>query len=212
MYMKRLFLTVIGLCSFVFCLAQEEDSSYVRKEKKPEETVVEKDEDENDPDLKYYTGANLSLQFGNSSFVDFSPLVGYRITETFSVGVGGTYQYLSYRVYSSSGNASRFSTNTYGARIFSRLVIYKNVFVHGEYENLNVDVYNSLTGQLNREWVPGLLFGGGFMQQAGERVAYNLTILYNFKDSVKSPYGSPLVFRAGFLYFFGIGSKKNGSK
>jgi hypothetical protein len=146
---------------------------------------------------RFYYGGNLSLGFGNITFVDVSPLVGYMITPSFSAGLGGTYQYLRYN------NFNR-STDVYGARAFVRQNLFNNFFAHGEYESLSVD-FQVIDPQLGfitqREWVPGVLVGPGLFSPFGRRGGMNITALYNLQyDRIRSPYGSPLVIRAGIIF------------
>src|SRR5687768_12934957 len=42
-------------------------------------------------------GGNFGAQFGQVTFVDVSPLVGYRATDKLTVGIGGTYNFLDFR-------------------------------------------------------------------------------------------------------------------
>lgn len=77
-------------------------------------------------------GGNVSAQFGNATFIEISPLVGYRITEDLTSGVGFTYQYLSenYNVY----NFYDYKATVMGARIFSQYDLIFGIFAHAEYE------------------------------------------------------------------------------
>ncbi|MFZ6663919.1 hypothetical protein [Peijinzhouia sedimentorum] len=146
---------------------------------------------------RIYGGGNFSLGFGNITFVDISPLAGYMITPQFSAGLGATYQYLRYNNFDQSANV-------YGGRIFMRHNIMQRFFAHAEYESMSVE-YPQYDDNLNvvvrREWVPGLLVGGGIFNGFGERGGMNLTVLYNLvHDNIRSPYGSPLIIRAGFIF------------
>lgn len=142
-----------------------------------------------------YFGGNFNLQFGNVTFIDISPLMGYMVTDKFSVGTGITYQYLNYRYLD-------FSTNIYGGRLFARHNIGQQFFVHTEFESLNVE-FPRLTPTNERvwarEWVPGVFVGGGIFQPFGRRGGVNLMALYNLTyQRGKSPYANPWVIRVGF--------------
>lgn len=142
---------------------------------------------------KIYVGGNFGLQFGYYTYIDVSPLVGYRITDKFSAGPGITYRFLKIRGYESS--------STYGGRFFARHIIGKQFFAHTEYENLNTQVLDIFSGQgrLVRDWVPGFFIGGGIYQPIGERAAVVIYGLYNLLyDNIRSPYQSPWVFNVGF--------------
>lgn len=138
---------------------------------------------------KIYFGGNLGLQFGTSTFIDISPLVGYRITDKISAGVGVTYQYYHYkdRVYD-------FQTNVYGGRVFGRYLITENLFAHAEYEYLNLEAFDF---QRRRVDVGSSMAGGGYIQHIGANSSLVAMILYNFTESVYSPYQNPII-RIGF--------------
>jgi hypothetical protein len=146
---------------------------------------------------RIYGGGNFSLGFGSITFVDISPLAGYMITPQFSAGLGATYQYLNYNNFDQSANV-------YGGRVFMRHNILQRFFAHAEYESMSVD-YPQYDDNFNvvvrREWVPGLMVGGGVFNSLGNRGGLNLTLLYNLThDNIRSPYPSPLIFRAGIIF------------
>jgi len=146
---------------------------------------------------RIYAGGNLGLGFGTITFVDVSPMAGYMITPDFSAGLGATYQYLRF-------NRFDQSANVYGGRVFLRHNIMQRFFAHAEYESMSVeypqydDNFNIVT---RREWVPGLFVGGGMFNAFGPRGGMNFALLYNLAhDNIRSPYGSPIVIRAGFIF------------
>jgi hypothetical protein len=156
---------------------------------------------EDNPPLKerMYFGGNLSLQFGWLTFVDVSPLAGVMITEKYSAGVGATYQYFNNRFYQNA------QSHVYGGRIFNRYNIMPRIFLHGEYEALNVEVANPVPNSseviFTRDWVPGLFMGAGYFTPFGERGGMNFMLLYNFTyDNRRSPYNEPYVIRVGFVF------------
>lgn len=145
---------------------------------------------------RVYLGGNFGAQFGTTTFVDVSPLAGYMITDKLSAGVGITYQYLRYKP---APNVS-FSTSIYGWRTFVRRNIGRQFFLHGEFENINLELYTpSSADGIQREWVPGLFVGGGLFQPIGRKAGFMISALYNvLYDDIRSPYNSPLVLRVGF--------------
>lgn len=143
---------------------------------------------------KMYTGGNFGLQFGTITFIDLSPLIGYRVTDKISVGVGITYQY--YRYKSSSYD---FQTNVYGGRVFARYFIRKNLFAHTEYEILNLQAYDLYPPQ--RVNVGSLLVGGGYIQRFGNSSGFTAMILYNLTPSTYTPYQNPII-RMGMIIGF----------
>jgi hypothetical protein len=172
MQLKILFIT-LGLLLFINANAQ--DSTMLRKQP-PKERILD----------KMYVGGNFGLQFGTITFIDISPLVGYKVTPEFSAGVGITYQYYHYqdRVYD-------LKTNVYGGRIFGRYMFTENLFGHGEYEYLNLEAFDFYPSR--RVDVGSLLAGGGYMQRFGSNSAMVAMILYNFTESTYTPYSNPII-------------------
>ncbi|MGZ5281668.1 MAG: hypothetical protein ACXWEY_05250 [Bacteroidia bacterium] len=138
-------------------------------------------------------GGNFGASFGTATFVDLSPILGYKITENWQAGVGGTYMYLGYR-------PTKEGYSLYGGRVYSQYNVYKNLFAHVEYEALNVP--DMRTGFTSRAWMNTPLFGGGYRSQIGRRSYFNITALYNLNwernADIFPIYGSPLVLRVGF--------------
>jgi hypothetical protein len=141
---------------------------------------------------KLSLGGNFSLQFGNVTFIDISPMVGYRFTDRFTAGPGITYRYLKFRGFEGS--------SVYGGSLFARHIIGSQFFAHAQYESLNAEYLTSLQDPVQRGWVPGFFLGGGIFQPLGRRGVVNISALYNLMyDPVRSPYNSPWVFNVGFM-------------
>ncbi|MEX2514088.1 MAG: hypothetical protein WD398_14375 [Cyclobacteriaceae bacterium] len=156
---------------------------------------------EENPPLKdrMYFGGNLSLQISSITFIDVSPLAGAMISEKYSAGLGATYQYFNNRFYRNA------ASHVYGGRIFNRYNIFPRIFLHVEYEALNVKVANPIPNTndyfFTRDWVPGLFGGAGYFTPFGIRGGMNFMLLYNFTyDNIRSPYNEPYVFRVGLVF------------
>ncbi len=139
-------------------------------------------------------GGNFSLQFGSITFIDVSPLLGYRFTNNFVAGPGFTYRYLKYQGFE--------ATSTYGPRAFARYIIRRQFFIQTDYESLSVQfVTGDPQEPLIREWVPGFFIGGGLFQPIGQRAGFMIAAMYNLShDNLRSPYNSPWVFNVGFTF------------
>ncbi|MBC8047794.1 MAG: hypothetical protein H7Y00_13435 [Fimbriimonadaceae bacterium] len=148
-------------------------------------------------------GGNFGLSFGNYTFVDLSPLVGYKITKKLTSGVGFTYQFEKYKdPYNNPFNyVDDYKASTIGGKVFSQYDILYGIFAHAEYELLSIE-YEFLetpyeTGKFN---VPGLYLGGGYNLKIGDNSALQIMALYNFlSDQNNILYDNPLTFRIGFL-------------
>lgn len=135
---------------------------------------------------KVYVGGNLGLQFGTITFVDVSPLAGYKVTKDLSLGVGLTYLY--YQYYSSS-------FNVYGGRFFGKYNITESIFAHTEFEVLNRQ-HPYISGE--RLNVTNVLVGGGYRQAIGANSYFNILALWNLNESEYSLYSNPII-RAGVI-------------
>ena len=174
-------------------LRQKNMPDSIPKEATKQDAIKQENPDK--PSLwdKIYIGGNFGLQLGTYTYIDISPLVGYKFTNRFSAGPGIAYRYLSIR------NVG--SNSIYGGKVFARYLISKQFFVHTEYESLNTQLYERFAGRdrIVREWVPGFFVGGGIAQPVGNRAAVMIYGLYNLLyDNVRSPYPSPWIISVGF--------------
>lgn len=152
--------------------------------------------DENSSFLdRVYVGGNLGLSFGDITNVQIAPIVGYRVTNRFSVGAGPQYQYT--RIKLRGGND--LTSNNYGFNLFARYNIVEPFFLQAEYEYLNFELFNADLTSF-RENFSNVLIGGGISQPIGSRAFFNLTVLYNVtydNNAQFTPYDSPVIVRAG---------------
>lgn len=157
-------------------------------------SLAQKDENSNDQSSKevqkpLLIGGSLGLQLGTVTFIDVSPKVGYRWTENFATGIGGTYKY---------SRDKRFNGDysTYGGSIFAQHDIWNEIFAYAEFEHLQYEGYNPIKNKLG--WIKSnnLLFGGGYRQWFSRSAYAYMLILYNFNETYTT---SNPVIRTGFL-------------
>lgn len=134
---------------------------------------------------KVFVGGNVGLQFGTVTFAEISPLVGYRINDQISAGVGITYQYYHYK-----DKYYDLETNVYGGRLFGRYFFTNFFFAHAEYEYLNLEAFDF---QRRRVDVGSFLAGGGYIQRFGNNSGIVAMLLYNFTESAYTPYTNPII-------------------
>ena len=141
-----------------------------------------------DGEKRLYAGGGLSAYFGSTSLFEISPIIGYKITKPISVGIGGTYQYYEDNVY-------KFSTNMYGGRVFSKVMVYRDFFAYGEIEMLNMDDFSRLSQYNKRERINifSTFIGGGYRQKLGQNVCSNILLLWNLNETSNSPYNNPII-------------------
>jgi hypothetical protein len=141
---------------------------------------------------RIYFGGNLGLQFGTQTYIDISPLVGYKITEKLSAGIGATYIYYSYK-----DRYFSYKTNIYGGRIFGRYFFTDNLFAHTEVELINMELFDNVRYDYYRKNILSPLVGGGYIQRFSENSGVYIMLLLNLNDSAESPYSNPII-RIGF--------------
>jgi hypothetical protein len=207
--MKKVVL-VIALslfCSVSFAQVEgvevEKPKEEIKKEEKKEVKKEKEDDEEKIPLIdRLYFGGNFGASFGRWTFVDVSPMVGYKVTPNFSLGVGATYQYQNDRNFD-------VSQSVYGGRLFSRYNIANNflgvgnLFAHAEYEALFAKLsYGSFTGRVeSTSLFPAFFIGGGLAFPIGNRSAFTISALYNpFYDQDNTLYGNPLQIRVGGFF------------
>jgi hypothetical protein len=167
---------------------------------------------------KVYLSPDFGLMLGTINRIEVGASVGYHLTERFSAGIGGRYEYyMDSRDYF---GYEPFSTHTYGGRLFSRFTLIKNIenlvpirsnfgiFAHAEYEALSLETeYYDVANRYpdaDRFWHHAILFGGGILQPLGERTSFTLLALWNLNEDISSPYVNPIL-RVGIQIYFGGG-------
>ncbi|MFY9310900.1 MAG: hypothetical protein WAQ28_17770 [Bacteroidia bacterium] len=171
----QLKIKLLSACLLISALCFAQDSAMIRKNN-PQERFWD----------KVFVGGNFGVQLGTSTFIDVSPLIGYRITPKFSAGIGATYQYFHYK-----DRYYDLETNVFGGRVFGRYLFTDYLFGHAEYEYLNLEAFDFMPRR--RVDVVSILGGGGYIQRFGRNSAIVAMILYNFTESLYTPYNNPVI-------------------
>jgi len=156
-----------------------------------------------DSQKRWFTGGNLGFQFGDQTFIDVSPLVGYKITEKLSVGLSGTYKYFKYKnFYSNPQNSTTYdyTSNIFGGSVFGRYFFFQELFGQTEFEylNYNHDNYDASGVKFKESSsITSLFVGGGYRQYISDNAAFDLIVLWNLNETIDSPYQNPVI-RIGF--------------
>jgi hypothetical protein len=201
--MRYLILAILVSLCFGTLSAQEVYSS----SGKP---INEKKKYKEDPEgfdpSKIIWGGGIILSAGSGyANIGASPIVGYRITDRFSAGVGISYQYLklknAYTANNSQGMPQNYDleTSMYTANAWSRYIIWNGIFAHVQPEINSLEVLKPVdvlhpsgatirTVGKERMFVPCLLVGGGIRQPISERVSFVGIILYDVLKDNNSPY------------------------
>ncbi|NND05413.1 MAG: hypothetical protein HKN87_03450 [Saprospiraceae bacterium] len=153
--------------------------------------------------LWYGGGAGLGFQSFNqqSSFlIALFPMMGYKITESISVGprLGISYQNIRVR---GQFETFRFNPVELSGAIFARAKVFRQIFGHAEYEIANEKNAFVIGGTptLIKETANNFYIGGGY--NSGGKFASEISILYNVLVDDNS-LDVPFSIRAGFTYNF----------
>lgn len=152
-------------------------------------------------------GGGLGLQFGTVTFIDISPMVGYRLTKKLESGVGLTYKYYKYNDFYknlTTGEKIDLKSHMLGGSVYTRYYLLDRIFAHVEFERLNYkyqDIYES-AGQIVRkdrsDYVSSLFVGGGLTQRLAGRANLFIMALWNLTEEPNTPYNNPVI-RMGVL-------------
>ncbi|MEM6523905.1 MAG: hypothetical protein AAGF85_06065 [Bacteroidota bacterium] len=143
---------------------------------------------------RIFFGGNLGFAFGDITFVEVAPLVGYRVTDKLSGGLQVQYRYRNDKRFTPDLDAT-----DYGANVFARYNLPAPFFLQAEYEYLNFEFFDTQR-DTQRESFSSFLVGGGMAQPLGRRAFLVVTALYNLSyDDTEEPrpYDNPLVLRVG---------------
>lgn len=152
---------------------------------------------------KLFAGGNLGLAFGDITYLNVSPDIGYRFSELLAAGFQINSQYESVKYYDQTNALNRKERySVLGAGLFGRVYPIPQLFVHVQPEMNFIfgktTFYNeNIPSQKYREHVPSLLAGVGYSQNVGGNSAFTVMVLYDVLQNPNSPYGNKPIFRAG---------------
>ncbi len=188
---QRLFVLTLLLIGMIF------SSAHAQSRSKKSTTLSEH--------LWYGGSVGLGFQsFNNQSSFLFAlfPMMGYKITESISVGprIGASYRNIKSR--GLDGRVYRFNPVELSGALFGRVKLFRQIFGHVEYELASEKnlVNNSANGiSIRNGTETNFYLGGGY--NSGGKIASEIYILYNFNEDDFS-LEVPWVIRAGFTYRF----------
>ena len=165
-----------------------------------QDTIIHRPEDpqrEQKPPLKdrLFAGGDIGLQFGTITYVYLAPILGYKVTEKFSMGGGPSYSYLKDN--SNLFGTGSYTSSDYGGRVFGQYQVIPSAIAYAEYSLINSDVLDDITYRQKRANIESLLIGGGYTQSAGGNASINLMVLFDVIQDRYSYYQNPII-RIGF--------------
>jgi hypothetical protein len=154
-----------------------------------------------DPNRLFF-GGNFGLSFGDYTFINITPQVGYQFNRYLAAGAGLSFIGTGYTTYYTNG--SKYSKETYnsaGLNIFGRVYPIPFLFLQAQPEyNYTWGKTKFYNGQpeikLDGEFVPVLLLGAGAVIPMG-RGSFIAMLQYNVIDNDRSVYGNRPFFSFG---------------
>jgi hypothetical protein len=151
------------------------------------------------PPRRLYVGGGVGMAFGDVTYIEVSPLLGYQVAPR--VLIGGS---LLYRYRSDDRYDPDLRTSDYGASGFVRGDIKSGFFAQAEYEYLDYE-FPLPGGGTDRDGVGSVLLGPGYSSPIGGNGAVYFMALYNLSydsDDINSPYDDPWIVRVGVGFGF----------
>ncbi len=183
----------------------------------PNRNLPQNGDEGDQPYKKKFVYTNFGLGLSSSGEltqfnISAAPALGFRLTEKFALGPGISYAYSSFslpdnsRFVLTANGGKSINTSSVGFKAFAQYIVYKEFFVHAEYEVTNAQLISqdSNTGYFSKvnRTVTTPLAGVGYRQYVGENAAVDIVGLYNFDNTLYSLYPG-LVIRFSFLFNIG---------
>lgn len=216
--MKYILLSVMFCFALASVSAQEVYSSSGKSMSQVKRERKKKENPDGFQSSRIIFGGGLGLMIGSVTNVGISPILGYKFTDKFAAGIGLGYQYIKIKngitVYGANGEqiAKPVVANCIYPSVWARYAFWKNLFAHGEYQHMFVNLksytndftqYPSPIIPLNESFnQPSLWLGAGVKQPLTDRVSFVILGLYNVLPDPHNIYRNPLDIRlcinAGF--------------
>ncbi len=208
--MKRIFQFSLLIMALLFCVSN--DLHAQRGKKKKSSKTDEYFDDRGGFAHRLWYGGGVSLGFSGGTFESLfqfglSPMVGYKITDKFSVGPRVSAIYTNYRFQISNNQVAKADPVSWGVGAFARYRVIPIIFAHVEYGVENEALFTNINAQTNeievaRRTRSNMFLGLGYTSaNSGSPWGFEISILYNAllpENSVESPFD----LRTGITYNF----------
>jgi hypothetical protein len=154
---------------------------------------------------RLYYGGNIGFNIlANILFLEASPIVGYKISDNLSAGLGGKMMFVRYMQF-------KENYSIYGGSVFSRYRILDQFFLHAEFEVLNAYERQFTSPNYGQRASANMFFVGAGYSSGGGGLNLQAMLLYDLIDHHNSPYqgsyifgnqGPPVILRVGFTVGF----------
>jgi hypothetical protein len=132
---------------------------------------------------KMYYGGYIGATFGDYSSIEVAPRVGWHLSPVLSAGLGFSYEYLWADV-----NGQNIDASNYGGSIFAIARVHPKIFLQAEFEYMSYENVGNVNSTDDRQWVPFLYLGGGFVQPLSPNVSLVASVLVDVLQDEHSPY------------------------
>ncbi|TAD82779.1 MAG: hypothetical protein EAY75_15860 [Bacteroidetes bacterium] len=183
------------------------DESDFKPKKKTVRTAPADDEEEPkkfDPS-KLVFGGNIGATFGDFTFINLSPQVGYAFKPWITAGAGINYLYNSVRFRNFNGDeVQRDNLSFAGLNLFTRVFPVKFIMLSVQPElnyswgRTRYKVGNLPDQKLEGAFVPVFMVGAGVVVPSGGRGGMFISLQYDVVQNQRSPYGNRPFVNIGF--------------
>jgi hypothetical protein len=142
---------------------------------------------------KLIFGGWFGAQFGTVTSLNISPIIGYKLSDKFSAGVGVGYRYDKYKNYYGQGLNLTYHAMQLSA--WARYLITDEIFAHVEPQHFQYTVTEPTKETIS---VPVLLVGAGYKTPMSARSSFVIMLLYDVLQDQNSPYGTNITPMMGF--------------
>ena len=153
-------------------------------------------------------GGNIGASFGDYTFVNISPQVGYMFNQYVTAGAGINYVYQSVKYYQNGMENYAYKDNySYvGMNLFTRIFPVRFLFVSAQPElnygwgkvKFNDDYYPDPDIKIDGKFIPSFLVGAGAVLSPNGKGGMFLSIQYDLIQNNNSPYGKNPYLNIGF--------------
>ena len=143
---------------------------------------------------RFELGGYIQYFFGQPSYLDVAPTLGFQLTGKATLGIGGNYRWVIGK--EDANSSSTMPRQNTGYRAFFNYDLFGSLFFNNEFERLYVVKTNVEPKEF--EWINGYLVGIGNETRVRNKVTMTVLLQYNMLYSAKTPYPNPWMLKVGF--------------
>jgi hypothetical protein len=151
---------------------------------------------------KLFLGGSLGLTFGDYTFINISPHLGYHFTKTVAAGFGINAQYVQFKDWD-NGDEFQQRQTIFGLNIFGRVYPISHLMLQAQpevnYSYGKIIYYGPPKEEYRLDAIitPSLLLGGGAVIPSGKGEMI-FSVFYDVLQNENSPYGRRAVYNIGY--------------